>query len=290
MFQQIAVFGLGLLGGSVCRGLKGKNPGTHIAAYGRSEAKLSPALRDGCVDSIGSIESASMRGVDLALVSTPVDTSIEIITRVLSDSNLGPDALVIDVGSVKEGVVRSIISHDRAAQFIGCHPMAGSEKMGYEHSRADLFNGASVIITPHAKNRESDIEVVRRFWESLDAVTAIVAPDEHDRIVAYTSHLPHMVAAAIVKVVDDFRLKGRIPSRMDIFLGSGFRDTTRIASGSPEMWRDISAQNRGNIISAIDRMIGEMVAIKGLMAEERSSSNAVHDYLEEAKRARDGLS
>lgn len=289
MFEHIAVFGLGLLGGSICRGVRLKNPGVRIAAYGRSGARLEVALREGAIDAAGEIESASLRGVDLAIVSTPVEASIPIIGRILSDPDLGPDALVIDVGSVKEAVVRSARSHERSAQFIGCHPMAGSEKMGYRNSRADLFEGASVIVTPHPGNREGDVRAVREFWESLKAVTAVVPPDAHDRIVSCTSHLPHMVAAALVRVIDDSLRRGGMPERIDVFLGGGFRDTTRVASGSPEMWRDISALNRGNIISAVERMIDELSLLRKLMAEDPCRSEAVGEYLDAAKGARDGL-
>ena len=153
MFNTIAVFGLGLLGGSICRGIKKIHPGVRIHAYGRHPEKLEPALSSRFVDSIAGYDGISLAGVDLAVVSTPVSSSLEIINRVMAAPDLGPDTVVIDVGSVKEAIIRSVERLDRAGQFIGCHPMAGSEKMGYEHSRDDLFNGASVIITPHRLNR-----------------------------------------------------------------------------------------------------------------------------------------
>lgn len=289
MFDHIAVFGLGLLGGSVCRGVRRRYPGVRLSAYGRSGARLEAALREGAIDAAGEIEAASLRGVDLAIVSTPVEASMGIISRILSDPELGPNALVIDVGSVKDAVVRSTMSHERSSQFIGCHPMAGSEKMGYRNSSGELFEGASVIITPHRGNREDDVVAVREFWESLGAVTAIVPPEMHDRIVSCTSHLPHMVAAALVRVIDDSLRKGGMPERVDLFIGGGFRDTTRVASGSPEMWRDISALNRENIMSAVDRMIDELALLKKLMEEDPSRPDAVGGYLEAAKAARDGL-
>lgn len=286
MFTTIALFGLGLLGGSICRGLKKTAPGTRIHAYGRSPERLAPALESRFVDSIGGFDRVSLAGVDLAVVSTPVDSSLEIIHRILSAPDLEPHAIVIDVGSVKERVISSVERLDRAGQFIGCHPMAGSEKMGYEHARDDLFSGASVIITPHRRNRAEDVAAVGRFWESLGARTLEVSPDEHDRIVTYTSHLPHLVAASLVAVFREFRTRRGVADP-GAFIGNGFRDTTRVASGSPDMWRDISLMNRDNIIEAIDRMAAELGRIRKALSD--TDGGRLHEYFAGAKSVRDGL-
>lgn len=291
MFTNIALFGLGLLGGSVCRGLKKAQPGVRIHAYGRYPEKLEPALRSRFIDSIAGFDRISLSGIDLAVVSTPVHSSVEIITRILSASDLGPETVVIDVGSIKERIIRSVERLDRAGQFIGCHPMAGSEKMGYEHSRDDLFNGASVIITPHRRNRAGDVGAVRRFWESLGARTVEVTPEEHDCIVAYTSHLPHLVASSLVQVLGEFHAAHGGPGGIEPFIGNGFRDTTRVASGSPDMWRDISLMNRDNIIMAIDRMVAELGRFRSVLSESDADADAgpLLDYFAGAKAVREGL-
>jgi prephenate dehydrogenase len=288
MFNSIAVFGLGLLGGSVCKCLKRIDPGIRISAYGRDPRKLEGALAELLIDTAGGLGDASLAGVDLVIVSTPVDSSIEIIGRLLDRPDLGASAVIIDVGSVKESIIRSVEQSSRADRFVGCHPMAGSEKMGNEYSRADLFEGASVIITPHARNSETDVRAVMGFWERLVAVTTVVSPREHDLIAAYTSHLPHLLASSLVRVFDDFRKRGGTGS-IGPFIGRGFMDITRVSSGSPDMWRDIAIHNRENLIGALDRMIAELERLKELLAADDPGAPAVHEYLAGAKNTRDGL-
>lgn len=287
MFNSIAVFGLGLLGGSVCKCLKRLDPGVRVAAYGRDPRRLEAAMAEGLVDSAGGFDDASLAGTDLAVVSTPVDSSIELIGKLLESPDLGPSALVIDVGSVKEAVIRSVEGHARADRFVGCHPMAGSEKMGYGHSRADLFEGASVIITPHGRNSEADVRAIAGFWERMGAVTAVVSPAEHDVIAAYTSHLPHMTASALVRVFDRFR-DGRVEDTAP-FIGRGFRDMTRLSSGSPDMWRDIAVHNRKNLIEALEGMMDELGRLKEAIESEGPGARSIHEYLAGAKITRDGL-
>ena len=289
MFNSVAIFGLGLLGGSICRALKQLDPGVRISAYGRSTARLEPALADRTVDAIGTFDRIDLAGVDLAVVCTPVDSTIDIITGILGSSSLDPRAIVIDVGSVKEAIVRAAVALERSAQFIGCHPMAGSEKAGYEHSRPDLYRGSSVIITPHQGNRQSDIDAAAGFWKSLGARTVVVSPEEHDRIVAYTSHLPHMAACALVEVFHAFRAEDGPQAGIGDFIGNGFRDATRISSGSPDMWRDIVLQNKDNISGAIDRLIEELGRLRKLITGDGPGGELVHDYLAAAKKTRDGL-
>ncbi len=289
MFNNVAIFGLGLLGGSICRALKKMNPGIVISAYGRNAARLEPALKEKAVDTIGSFECISLSGVELAVVCTPVDSSIEIIRNILTHDKLDRQAIVIDVGSVKEVIVREATELEHSAQFIGCHPMAGSEKTGYEYSRPDLYNGSSVIITPHGGNRQSDIDMVVSFWKSLGARTVVVTPEEHDHIVAYTSHLPHMVASSLVEVLNDFRNNNEPSPGIGSFIGNGFRDVTRISSGSPDMWRGIVLQNRDNISGAIDRMIEELERLKQLISGAAPDGSTLHDYFTGAKKIRDGL-
>jgi len=289
MFTSIALFGLGLLGGSICRRMKKMDPGVRIRAYGRHPARMESALASRFVDSISGFDRISLAGVDLAVVSTPVDSSVDIIRRVLSAPDLEPGAVIIDVGSVKERIISSIEGLDRAGQFIGCHPMAGSEKMGYENSRDDLFDGASVIITPHSRNHDKDVSAVARFWESLGARTVRVSPEEHDRIVTYTSHLPHMVASSLVQVCRDYLAAHGGSTRLDAFIGNGFRDTTRIASGSPDMWRDIAVMNRANILAAMDLMIDELGSLRKALADSDGDAGVIHEYLARAKAAREGL-
>lgn len=279
MFKKVAVFGLGLLGGSLCKGIKKLHPETDITAYGRNAEKLKAPLADKTVDRIDTMDRAVLRDVDFIIVSTPVVSSLEIIRNVLNDPALGREAIVIDVGSVKEAVLREAENHPRAGQFIGCHPMAGSEKSGYEHSRPDLYDRASVLITPGRFNRTGDVERLKSFWESLGAMVSVTSASLHDLLVGYTSHLPHVIACALVDLV-----QGRSESGIRDFIGNGFRDVTRISSGSENMWSDIVRLNRENIGAGIDEFVKKLLELKKTLAE--GGDEQIRGYFEKVRRDR----
>ena len=286
MFKNVSVFGFGLLGGSICKKLKELHGADVVlAAYGRNRSRLEPGLRDGTVDSIGGIEDASLAGADLVIVSTPIDSSIDIIISILDSGELGDSALVIDVGSVKGEIIRRIAPHPRSGQFIGCHPMAGSEKTGYEHGTASLYEGSTVIITPHLANRNEPVALVQRFWESLGARTHITTPELHDRMVSYTSHLPHVAACALVSQLISIAGVAGAADVLQPFIGNGLRDTTRIASGSPDMWRDIVISNADQIAARIDSLIGELTRFR----EHIGDADFLHGFFMKVKEYRDGM-
>ncbi len=224
--------------------------------------------------------------MDLAVVATPVVSSIAIIRDILDNSALGDGALVVDVGSVKEEIVRGVIDHPRAGRFVACHPMAGSEKTGYAHGRADLYDGSAVIITPHEKNPDGAVDAVARFWELLGARTVRTSPAEHDALVARTSHLPHMVSCVLV----DQLAAALGKKHAGPFMGRGFRDMTRIAAGSEEIWSEISALNAGNIAGAIDDFIHRLDALKGMILEAGKSPDALSGYLTKIRKEREDIS
>lgn len=287
-FKSVAVFGLGLLGGSLCRALRAASPTIRLSAWGRSVDRLKPALADGTVDHAGTIEEADLRGVDLAVVATPVAASIAIIRNILGNGAFEDSALVIDVGSVKEEIVRGVIDHPRAGSFVACHPMAGSEKTGYLHGRADLYEGSAVIITPHEKNQGDGLHAVARFWERLGARTVSTSPAEHDALVARTSHLPHMVSCVLVEQLAGALEKDAGPA--GFFIGRGFRDMTRIAAGSEEIWSEISALNAGNITGAIDDFIDRLESLKGMIRVAGEKPAALNDYLAKIRKVREDIS
>lgn len=289
MFKKVAIFGLGLLGGSLCKAIKKIDPGVVIHAYGRDIKKLEPAFADGCVDMIGSLEDASLAGVNLAVVSMPVDVSIDVILKLMARDDIGDTALIIDVGSVKQEIIRSIEQTKRSGQFIGCHPMAGSEKMGYEYSRDDLYDGSSVIITPHRNNTIDDVGEIKEFWEELNTKVVICSPEEHDLIVSYTSHLPHIISSSLVRVFERFMQSHKTNVKIPSFIGKGFMDVTRISSGSPDMWYDIVQQNRENIMEAITKIIDELLELRHLVSDDSKDNRRLHEYFTEVKKTRDQL-
>lgn len=276
MFRRVAVVGLGLLGGSLCRALKGIDPSIDITAFARDVSKLEAALAERAVDRALPVDGLSPAGMDLAVIASPVLSSIESLKKLLGHPDLG-DCLIVDVGSVKAPLVALAAAHSRGGRFVGCHPMAGSEKSGYEHSSGALYRGASVIITPHQKNDAAIIETVERFWKSLGSRTVLCDAQVHDRLVALTSHVPHLVACAVADLVAD------ASDGTDItpFIGSGFRDLTRIAMGSPDMWTDIEAANGENIVHRIDELIGRLEFVRRFISEERHGTEG-RSFLERA--------
>ncbi len=293
MFKKIAIFGLGLLGGSLCKGLKVLDPSIHVTAHGRDPSKLAPLTRGEYVDEVRDYGALSLSGIDLAVVAMPIGASIEMIRRLLEHHDLPEGAIVIDVGSVKGDIVASVRDCRRAGQFVGCHPMAGSEKSGFEFSHAALFKGASVIITPHPENRDSDIKKIREMWESLGSRIVIVSPEEHDMFVTFTSHLPHVVAGAVVGVLSGFQDTHNavdMGSSIDIksFIGKGFLDVTRITSSSPDMWRDIVLHNKQNILNALTLMIDELKKLFEVVSNAEPGER-LHEYFVRAKKMRDML-
>ncbi|MCU0846790.1 MAG: prephenate dehydrogenase [Spirochaetes bacterium] len=287
-FEKIAVFGLGLLGGSVCRKIKSIKPDVRISAYGRDIKKLEQARGNGPVDFCDTMDRASLEGIDLAIVSTPVVSSMEIIKNLLSRTDLKDEAIIIDVGSVKAGIIRAIEGHPSSSRFIGCHPMAGSEKIGYNYSRPDLYEGASVIITPHKKNLERDIERIKDFWEMMGANVFTVSPEMHDLCVTYTSHLPHIISAALMRLFESFASNGTGFDTVIPFIGNGFRDVTRIASSSPEMWRDIVELNPENISDSIGLFIDELDRFRKLISD-RADAGSIEKFFTESKNCRDRI-
>ena len=292
MLKRIAIAGLGLLGGSIAKSLKVRDRSVEVRAYGRTPGSIEQAMRDGAVDSVGSLDGMDLAGVDLLIVSVPVVASIEIIRRALEDGKLGEDSLVIDVGSVKEGIIAGVIDCARADRFVGCHPMAGSEKMGYSFSTESLMTDATVFITPHGKNSGRDIDRIARFWESIGSRTVIVSPAMHDRTLSNTSHLPHMLACAYVDMVRDFNGSeafAGVTQRIETFMGSGFRDVSRIAAGSPDMWTDICLLNPEHIHDSLALLIEKLAMLKERISGESVREEEVRAFLERVKDFRQGL-
>ncbi|HOO73066.1 MAG TPA: prephenate dehydrogenase [Spirochaetota bacterium] len=277
MFKNIAVIGLGLLGGSLCKSIKKYIPDARVSAYGRDMAKLAPALNDGAVDEIGALDSISLEDRDLVVVCTPVVKSVEILRDLLQRPDLDTGAAVIDVGSVKNEIIRQTDDVARVGQFIACHPMAGSEKAGYAYSDADLYRDAWVIITPTEKNDRAMIDRVEKFWKVLGSKIIRTDAESHDEKVAHTSHFPHITACLMVKLLSDYD-SGKKVSAISPFIGSGLKDMTRIASGSPDMWRDIVSMNRGNILKALDSFIDELETFKQRYLQSGDDLSALYDF------------
>jgi len=261
VIHRLTVVGLGLLGGSVAKGVRREGLAREIVAVGRRYESLEPALADGTVDRITTDIADGVAGADLCVLATPVATLTALMPAVWRAA--ADDAVITDVGSTKAGIVGTAeaLGRDRPLAFVGSHPMAGSERAGYGVARVDLFRGATVVMTPTDRTPAAAVKRVSQLWEALGGRVTMLDPASHDRAVAAISHLPHLVADALVDAV--VRLD---PGFLEL-AARGFKDTTRIAASDARMWREIFQENRpalGEAIAAfrqaldhLDRLVTE---------------------------------
>jgi prephenate dehydrogenase len=238
MIRRLTVVGLGLVGGSAAMAARARGLARQIVAVGRQAERLAPALADRVVDHATTDLAEGVRKADFVLLATPVATLEALLPELWQVAE--PDAIVSDVGSTKGAIVRTAerLASSRPLAFVGGHPMAGSEQNGYAGARADLFVGATVILTPTELTDPLAVKQASEFWEAVGSRVIHLPPDVHDRLVAAVSHLPHLVAFALVDAVT--RLD---PAALGV-AGQGFADTTRIAASDPRIWRDIFFANR----------------------------------------------
>ena len=280
-FKKIIIVGVGLLGGSIGLAARQRRLAGEIAGFVRRASSLKDCERAGAVDYATTDLLAAVSNADLIILCTPLAQMCPLARQMLPALKRG--AIVSDVGSVKAGVVRELeaIFARSGAHFVGAHPMAGGEKMGVQAARPDLFKNAVCIITPTKRTPANAVRKVEQFWKALGARTMRLTSAEHDLLVSRSSHLPHLVAAALAGLVLD-------PSQPKALAGlcaTGFRDTTRVASGSPEMWRDIALANRKNLSTAIDAFTATMKRFQGAL--KRTDVRAVEFFYANAKKRRD---
>jgi prephenate dehydrogenase len=280
-FRKITIVGVGLLGGSI--GLAARKFGVagEIAGYVRRKETIAGCEKFGATDYATMDLSAAVSNADLVILCTPLAQMRPLAEQFLPALKRG--AIVTDVGSVKAGVVRELESliAKNGAHFVGSHPMAGGEKMGVAAARPDLFENAICVVTPAKKSNGGAVRKLERFWKSLGARVLKLPPEQHDLFVGRTSHLPHVVAATLANLV----LGPTQPKGQSKLCATGFRDTTRIASGSPEMWRDIVLSNRKHVARSISAFISELQKFEhGLRS---SDAKAIEKFFETAKKRRD---
>jgi prephenate dehydrogenase len=280
-FRKITIVGVGLLGGSIGLAARRRRLAGEVAGFIRRAASLKDCEKAGAVDYATTDLLAAVSGADLVILCTPLARMRSLAEQILPALKRG--AIVTDVGSVKAGVVRELelLIAKSGAHFIGSHPMAGGEKMGVLAARADLFECAINILTPTKKSSAAAVRKLERFWQSLGARTLRLDAAQHDLLVSRSSHLPHVVAAALAGLV----LNPAAPKQQAALCATGFRDTTRIASGSPEMWRDIALANRKNLARSIDAFVHELKKFQSAL--KRSDAQVVEDFFTTAKRRRD---
>jgi prephenate dehydrogenase len=253
-FRKVVIFGVGLIGGSFALALRRANAVGEIVGFGRSTATLKQARQFGLIDRIGDDVAREVRDADLILLATPVAQMAEIFARIAP--HLGANTLITDGGSTKADVVEAARQQlgAKIAQFIPAHPVAGAELSGPAAALAELYQGKKVVLTPLPENLPADIARVRAAWEACGALVSELTPERHDEVFAAVSHLPHLLAFTLVHDLAQRDDRDLLLS----FAASGFRDFTRIAASSPEMWRDISLANRDALLGEVEQYAAEL--------------------------------
>jgi len=276
-FERVAVIGVGLIGGSFALGLKAAGLCGHVAGIGRGAANLQLAKGRGIIDSI----AADVADADLVMVATPVAQYPQVLAAVAA--RLKPSAIVTDAGSTKRDVVAAARAAfgARSSQFVPAHPIAGAEKSGAAAASAELFRGKRVVLAPLQENSPESVAAVEAAWTACGARVSRMSAEEHDAVFAAVSHLPHLLAYALVH---EFAARGN-SAQLFGYAAGGFRDFTRIASSHPEMWRDICVANRAPLLAELDRYAEKLKTLRPLL--ERGDGAALQLLFTEARTARE---
>ncbi|MGH8807894.1 MAG: prephenate dehydrogenase [Noviherbaspirillum sp.] len=280
--KKISIFGVGLIGGSFALALKKAGAVEQIVGVGRSRASLARAKELGIIDLASDSIQEAVSGADLILVAAPVAQTEVILASIYP--HLQPGTVVTDAGSTKTDVIgaaRKTLG-DKIAQFVPGHPIAGREQNGPEAAIVDLYVGKKVVLTPLPENSQSDIDRVAQAWQQCGAIIHRLTAQDHDRVFASVSHLPHLLAYALV---DDIAKKPHADLLFQ-YAASGFRDFTRIAGSSPEMWRDISLANHAALLGELDGYIAQLNTLRDLLAaRDGSAIEAVYANAQQARQS-----
>ena len=263
LFRKVVIFGVGLIGGSFALALRRMNAVDEVVGFGRSAQTLAQAQQLGIINRSGSDLAAELGDADLILLATPVGQMADIMARIAP--HLGANTLITDGGSTKCDVAdhayKNLAAH--ISRFIPAHPIAGGEQSGATAARADLYQNKKVILTPLPENSADAVACVRLAWELCGALVSELTPKQHDEVFAAVSHLPHLLSFALVHDLAQRENRDLLLS----FAASGFRDFTRIAASSPEMWRDICLANRDALLIEMGRYMKELETLHKALAE-----------------------
>lgn len=275
-FDTIAIVGVGLIGGSLAAAIRRRKK--RVIGVGRDPARLAKAQTAGIIDEAATNLVSAAERSDLLVFCTPVDRIVNGVRE--AACRCRPGTLITDAGSVKEIICRELSSAlPGGVEFVGSHPLAGSEKQGFEHADPNLFDRRVCVVTPVATTTQSARDRIRDFWRRLGSNVLEMTPEAHDRALAQTSHLPHVAASA---------LAGMLEPENDRFAASGFRDTTRVAGGDPDLWAAILLANAESVLRELRKFDQSLAAFQqALSARDVEQLKAL---LATAKRRRDGLS
>lgn len=272
--RRIAIIGVGLLGGSVGMAIRRAWPDVSVVGVSRRESVLRQACEMGAITEGASDLREACRNADVVVIAVPVDQIAELVIEV--SQFCSAKTLITDVGSTKLGIVHRVSQDpDSAERFVGAHPIAGGEKAGVDNARADLFDGRTVVVTPTSQTPAKRTSEAVLFWQGVGAKVLTVAPELHDEMLAATSHVPHLIAALLVT---------SLPDNSQPFLGTGWRDSTRIAAGSPEVWTAICRENAEAIVNQLEHFRDGLEQLLGDVRNGRHDS--IDAFLSQASRQR----
>jgi len=287
-FDKLVIFGVGLIGGSLARALRERAGAARvgrIVGVSRSRASAERARELGVVDEVAALDDdgelrAALAGADLVLLAAPVAQTLPLLRRIAQF--LGTDTIVTDAGSTKSDVVaaaRAALA-ERAAQFVPGHPIAGRESSGVEAALPDLYVGRNVVLCPLPENRAQDVARIEALWRVTGAIVSTMTHEQHDRVFASVSHLPHLLSFALVECI----LNAPDAALKFSFAAGGFRDFTRIAASSPEMWRDVCLANRHALVDELDCYVTVLARLRAaIVAEDGAALEAVFARSREAR-------
>lgn len=277
-WPTVAVVGVGLIGGSIGLALRERRLAARVVGVGRSTASLAEAKRLGAVSETTTDLARAAADADLVVLATGVASLPGLLEA--ADAAVRPGTLLTDAGSTKASIVAAWEKRRRSrrGRFVGAHPLAGSHNRGPAAACADLFAGRVTVVTPGRNASAADVEEVGGFWAALGSTVFVMPPQDHDRLLAATSHAPHVIAAALAAAT---------PSDAARFTGGGWRDTTRIAAGDPELWADILLDNTPHVVRSLARIARATEKIGA--AIEKGNRRALVALLSAAKERRDAV-
>ncbi len=280
-FRKVTIVGVGLLGGSLGLAIKKRRLASEVVGFVRRAASIAECKKARAVDFCTQDLNEAVEGADLIVLCTPLAQMLPLLKKMRPSIKRG--AIITDVGSVKANVVKELetLVAKAGAYFIGSHPMAGAEKTGVAAARADLFANAMCVMTPTHKSNASALRKTEQLWKAVGARVMRLTPELHDELVSRSSHLPHIAAATLANLV----LDPKLPKSQPLLCANGFRDTTRVASGSPEMWRDIALSNRKNLSKSVETFIQDLKKFQSAL--DKADAKSIQKFFERAKQRRD---
>ena len=281
--MKTGFIGLGLIGGSIARAVRHFYPDAEIIAYSRTRASVEQAVADGVVDRIPDGVGEDFADCDYIFLCAPVSSNAKYLEQL--KPLIHSSCIITDVGSTKTDIHEKVTELGMEENFIGGHPMAGSEKTGYANSKRILIENAYYMITPTGKNPDGAVDRYRNFVASLKALPLVVDYRTHDYVTAGISHLPHIIASSLVNLVKDSDTENGL---MKLVAAGGFKDITRIASSSPEMWEQICATNRDNILIMLNRYIESLEDIRKELTDR--DKEGIHNLFVESRDYRNSIS